>query len=108
MMILIALVLLAFALPPCTFANHLYNEDRKFIKRNPRASIFFGIETSNQACRFITDTFRAFVILQGFCIGLISDIVLTPLILIIEAIGILVGVPYMIYRELEQRNKIHR
>ena len=46
--------------------------------------------------------------MEGACVGLISDIVITPLILFVESIGIVVCVPIMIYLEKDERNKIHR
>lgn len=40
-----------------------------------------------------------FILLEGLVVGIISDIVFTPIIAFIESIGILVGVPILIYTE---------
>ena len=50
---------------------------------------------------------QVFRIMEGAFVGLMSNLVITPLILLVESVGIIVCIPTMIYLELEERNKIH-
>ena len=108
LMVVLTIIAASIALAPCAFANLLHDEDRRFFKRNPKASLFFDIQMDNSACHFLRDSVRIFTIMEGFCIGLISDIVFTPICMFLGTISIFVGTPIMFLEETTQRNRIHR
>ena len=46
--------------------------------------------------------------MQGVFVGIVSDIVLTPIILALQTLGLIAGIPVMICYEIDERKKIHR
>lgn len=102
LLVLLAMIIFAFALPPYLLANQFYEEDRIYKKKNPVD------EDRNVFLRFSADLVLVFTVLEGGAVGLVSDIVLTPVILAFMTLGIIIGIPVTIYRERQERSKIHR
>ena len=59
-------------------------------------------------CSALTEVVQLFRIMEGACVGLVSDIVVTPILLFLESVGVLVLIPIMIVMERDERNRIHR
>ena len=57
---------------------------------------------------FWRDVIRAFTIIEGALVGFLSDLLFTPVFLVLETLGIFLGIPLMICLENEERNKIRR
>ena len=55
---------------------------------------------------FVTQTIRNFVILQGCLIGVVCDIVATPILLVLGLTVFVLGFPVMFYIEWRERQKI--
>ena len=91
LLVLLALIIFAFALPPYLLANQFYEENRIYRKKNP-----IGYD-SNVFLRFSADFVLVFSVLEGGAVGLVSDIVLTPIILAFMTLGIIFGIPVTIY-----------
>ena len=94
----------------------MYEEDRIRRKRLARSRSIndddededlrsSSISTCWSALNEVVQVFR---IMEGACVGLLSDIVITPILLFIESVGVLVLIPVMIVMERDERNKIHR
>ena len=46
-LVMLTLICIAIAFAPCVFARQLYDEDRSFNKRHPKASLCLGMKTKN-------------------------------------------------------------
>ena len=108
LIVLLLLILLAFAIPPALLAMQFYEEDRKKYKKRRDHFKCCGTKYRNQFMIFTRDVVRVFTIIEGTLVGFVSDLLFTPVFLVLETVGIFVGIPLMIYLEREERNKIRR
>ena len=108
LIVLLALVILAFVIPPAFLTVQLYEEDRIYYKKHKREGLLPGSKTRNLVIIFIRDVSRQLTILKGLMVGILSDILFTPIIMLIETVGVFAGIPFMIWQEREERDKIHR
>ena len=97
--VLLGLIFLAVVVPPLLLAWLFYDEDRRYYKKRPDTGLCGVSVAASPICHFLRDTWRVFTILEGFCIGLASDLLFTPLLMVLETLCIVFGIPTMIYLE---------
>ena len=105
--VLIGIIILTIGFVPYLLAQQLHEEDKKWFKRRIRRGKSESVLWDSPSGVFITQTMRNFVILQGVFVGIVCDIVATPILLALSVIGIIAGTPIMFYIEWSERQKIH-
>ena len=105
--ILLGIICISVGFVPFVIGKQLYDEDEKWIKTRMRLGQSESMLWDSPSGILVTQTIRNFIILQGVLIGVVCDIVATPVLLVLGVVVVGVGIPIMFYIEWSERQKIH-